>query len=249
MPNNIQRRTMGDLAAAVTAYFCMGSWLASLSSAGTVTGVLAVGAGAAMLSGTCASILRRKRPVYTPADRITLLRAVLVACCATLAVIQVLVPKTPDVLLLVLGALALALDAVDGPVARRTRSVSAEGARLDTETDAALTLVLSIAAAANLGAWTLLIGLMYYTFSVAGRFRPSLRKTLQVSTARKAIGGFQPLALLLALLPGIPVWPKTAAVLFALALLSFSFGRDLIILKAMRRAERVTGGTAGVLGG
>lgn len=238
MPHSIDRATRRDLTATAAVYLGVGSWLASLSSPSAVTGVLAVGAGAALLGSTCASILRRERPAAcTPADRVTLVRAVLIACCAVLTVMSVISPHYPGVPLLILGAAAFGLDAVDGAVARRTRSASADGARLDTETDAALTLVLSFAAAAALGAWTFLIGLMYYAFSAAKRFRPALRRTLPVSPGRKTIGAVQPLALLFALLPGIPAFPKTTAVLLSLTLLLFSFGRDLILLERTHRVE------------
>ncbi|MDQ0756573.1 CDP-alcohol phosphatidyltransferase family protein [Arthrobacter sp. B3I4] len=237
MPNIIARGTRRDLTAAAAAYLGVGSWLAFLTSPSAAFGVVAVGAGAAVLGTNCASILRREPPAFTPADRVTLGRAVLVACCAVLTVTSLLSPHPPDGLLLILGAAAFGLDAVDGAVARRTRSTSADGARFDTETDAALTLVLSFAAAAALGAWTLLIGLMYYAFSAAGRFRPALRRTLPVSHGRKAIGALQPLALLFALSPGVPVFPKTTAVLLALALLSYSFGRDLITLERSHPVE------------
>lgn len=237
MSNNIDRRTMRDLTAAAAAYLCLGSWLVGLSSPSAVTCVLALGAGAALLGSTCASVLRRERPVCTPADRVTLVRALLVACCAALTVLGLLAPRPPAALLLVLGTTAFGLDAFDGVVARRTRCASADGARLDTETDAALTLVLSVAAAADLAAWVLLTGMMYYAFSVAGRFRPALRRALPVSHGRKAIGASQPLTLLFVLLPGAPVILKTTAVLLGLALLSFSFGRDLITLERTHRGE------------
>jgi phosphatidylglycerophosphate synthase len=237
MLNNIHRRTTRDLTAVAAVYLCVGSWLAWQSSPGTGIGVFAVAAGATALGSTCASILRRNHPACTPADRVTLVRAILVACCAVLAFTSLMAPPSPGVLLLVLGALAFGLDAVDGAVARRTRSASADGARLDTETDAALTLVLSFAAAAALGAWTLLIGLMYYAFTAAGRVRPTLRRTIPVSRGRKAIGALQPLALLFALLPGAPVAPKTTAVVLSLVLLAFSFARDIITLECLHRSD------------
>jgi len=234
-----------DVAAAAAAYFVAGGWLASVHSPDPLTGLLAGGAGAAVLVRTAGSILARRPRVCTPADRVTLVRAVLVACCAVLAVAGLLGRQPPGTLLILLGAAALALDAVDGPVARRTRSASDAGARLDTQTDAALTLVLSCAAAASVGPWTLLIGLLYYAFTAAGRFRPALRKTLPPSRARKAIGAFQPCALLLALTPGIPAVTGAAGVLAALALLLLSFGRDVAALERAGRAEPAAAGAAG----
>ena len=50
----------------------------------------------------------------------------------------------PVAMLVTLTVVALALDAVDGWVARRTRTASALGARFDGEVDAFLILVLSV---------------------------------------------------------------------------------------------------------
>ena len=249
MPKRTPRRATADVAAAAAAYFVAGGWLASLHALAPISGVLAVGAGATVLLLTAGSILQRKPRVCSPADRVTLVRAVLTACCAVLTVTGLLGRQLPATLLVLLGAMAMALDAVDGPVARRTRSASDAGARLDTETDAALTLVLSCAAAAVVGPWVLLIGLLYYAFAAAGRFRPALRKTLPPSRARKAIGAFQPCTLLLALTPGIPAVPAAGVLFAALALLLFSFGRDVAVLERRGPAEPVAAGTAGTLGG
>ena len=71
--------------------------------------------------------------------------------------------------------MALALDAVDGWVARRTGTVSALGARFDMEVDAFLILVLSGYVAPTLGGWVLAIGLMRYAFVAAGWVLPWLR--------------------------------------------------------------------------
>ena len=248
MPIRTPGRGSADVAAAAAAYFAAGGWLASVHSPDPFAGLVAAGAGAAVLVRTAGSILQRRPRVCTPADRVTLVRAVLVACCAVLAVTGFLGRQPPGTLLVLLGATAWALDAVDGPVARRTRSASEAGARLDIETDAALTLVLSCAAAATLGPWTLLIGLLYYAFSAAGRFRPALRKTLPTSRARKAIGALQPGALLLALVPGVPAVVSVALLTGALALLLFSFGRDVAALERTAASETVPAGAAGTPG-
>lgn len=246
MPNRILRRAAVDVTAAAAAYLGTGSWLAFASSPGALAGFLAVGAGAAVLAWTAGSILLRATPVCTPADRVTLVRAVLVACCAALTVAAAAAfSRQPSAtLLVILGAAAFVLDAVDGPVARHTRTASAAGARLDTETDAALTLVLSIAAAPALGAWTLLIGLLYYAFAAAGRLRPALKEPLPASPLRKGIGALQPFALLLALTPGVPAGVGTPALLAAGALLVFSFGRDIAVLERLHRARPVGAGSA-----
>ncbi|HCC41523.1 MAG TPA: CDP-alcohol phosphatidyltransferase, partial [Arthrobacter bacterium] len=74
-------------------------------------------------------------------------------------------------------------------------------------------------------------GAAYYVFQAAGYFRPHLRGTLPASAARKAIGAFQPFALLLALVPGVPAAAAAAALALALALLVFSFTRDVVELE------------------
>lgn len=244
MPIRTPGRGPADVAAAAAAYFAAGGWLASVHSPDPLAGLVAAGAGAAVLLRTAGSILQRRPRVCTPADRVTLVRAVLVACCAVLAATGLLGRQPPVTLLLILGAAAWALDAVDGPVARRTRSASEAGARLDIETDAALTLVLSCASAAAVGPWTLLIGSLYYAFSAAGRFRPALRKSLPPSRARKAIGAVQPGALLLALAPGVPAAVGAAGLFAAFALLLFSFGRDVAALERTAAGEPAAAGTA-----
>jgi phosphatidylglycerophosphate synthase len=166
-----------------------------------------------------------------------LLRAVLVALCAVLAVPVLLTGVRPGPLLVIVGAVAFLLDAMDGPVARRAGTASAAGARLDTATDAALVLVLSCAPAATVGPWTLCIGVLYYVFVAAGRIWPHLRSPLPPRAGSKAIGAFQPFALLLALTPDIPPAVGVAAAGVALPLLVFSFARDVILLERRRRAS------------
>lgn len=181
----------------------------------------------------------------TPADRITLVRAALAAACAVLAVTPLLAGVVPGegngLLLVILGSTALLLDAVDGPVARRTGTASEAGARFDSATDAFLVLVLSVATVTVVGLWTLVIGAMYYLVAAAGLVRPHLRQPLPRSTARKVIGAAQPLALLLALVvalvPGMPPVLAAAAPAVALPLLLFSFGRDVVALERRHRAS------------
>lgn len=249
MPSRISRRAEADVTVAAAAYLASAGWLAALASPAVPAGMLAVAAGAAVLARIAGIVLLREPRVCTPADRVTLIRAVLVACCAAQAVLDVAGGHAPGWLLVVLGACAFALDAVDGPVARRTRTASPAGARLDTETDAALTLVLSCAAAAVLGGWALVTGLLYYGFTAAGAVRPGLRGVLPVSPLRKVIGGLQPLTLLLALTPGVPPGPGTSALLVALGLLLFSFGRDAAALERMHRARPVPGRPVSARGG
>jgi phosphatidylglycerophosphate synthase len=228
------RRAMPDAVCTLAAYVLSALWLSSLSGSGLVLQLAGLGAGALVAGAAVASVLRRIPRFSTPADRVTLLRAVLVALCAVVAVPPLFSARPADLLLPVLGGVAFVLDGLDGMVARRTGTASAAGARFDAATDAALVLVLSVAAAPVAGWWTLGIGAMYYVFLAAGFFRPHLRLALPPSTSRKAIGAFQPFALLVALLPGIPAAAAFPAV--ALALLTFSFTRDVVQLETRHRA-------------
>ncbi|WP_427007827.1 CDP-alcohol phosphatidyltransferase family protein [Pseudarthrobacter sp. H2] len=226
---------MADVAAAMAAFFVPGIWISDLTIPDVGPRALALAAGAAVAGRAAACVLRRNPRLSTPADRVTLLRAVLTACCATVVVADLFAGSRPGMLLILLGTTALLLDAVDGRVARSTGTASAAGSRLDTDTDGALVLVLSCAAAAAFGPWTLCTGLMYYAFLAGGWFRPSLREPLPPSTARKVIGAVQPSALLFALAPGVPPALGAVAAALALVLLAASFGRDVVELERLRR--------------
>jgi phosphatidylglycerophosphate synthase len=199
---------------------------------------LALAAGAAVMLRAAGSVLRRKPRFSTPADRVTLGRAAIVACCAAGTVVGLIAGSGTGAssLVVLLGTAAFLLDAVDGRVARVTGSATAEGSRLDSDTDAALVLVLSCAAAGTFGLWPLGIGLMYYAFLAAAWFRPSLKCPLPSSAVRRVIGATQPAALLFALLPGVP--PSLGAMVLgpALGLLAYSFGQDVVKLERLRRA-------------
>jgi phosphatidylglycerophosphate synthase len=228
-------RASSDAVTAVAVYSVAGTWLAAVAWPDIGLQAVGVGAGALVIGNAAASVLRRTPCFSTPADRVTLLRAILVAVCAVLAVPVLLTGARPGTLLVIVGAAAFLLDAVDGPVARRTGTASALGARLDTATDAALVLVLSCGTAVTVGAWTLCIGGLYYFFVAAGRFWPHLRSPLPSRAGSKTIGAFQPFALLIALIPDIPPGVGVLATGLALPLLVFSFGRDVVELERRRR--------------
>jgi phosphatidylglycerophosphate synthase len=126
-----------------------------------------------------------------------------------------------------LASIALALDFVDGWLARRTRTESALGAKLDGEVDAFLILVLSIEVAPTVGGWVLLIGLARYLFYAAGWVLPWLRAPLPRRHWRKTVTASQGIALVIAA-SGVPPTEVSRIVLaVAFALLAESFGRDV----------------------
>ena len=164
------------------------------------------------------------RPARGPANRVTLLRAVLVGCVAVLSVGGGFSGRVP--LLVALATLALVLDGVDGWVARRTRTASAFGARFDMEVDAFLILVLSGYVARTAGWWVLLIGAARYLFVAAGWALPWLRGTAPPRPWCKVVAVVQGVVLTVAAAGLLPLaWTRLALVV-ALALLAESFGRE-----------------------
>jgi phosphatidylglycerophosphate synthase len=129
--------------------------------------------------------------------------------------------------LVLLASVGLALDGVDGWVARRTRTVSALGARFDMETDAFLVLVLSVHVAVLVTPWALLIGLMRYLFMVATWLLPWLSGALPTRYSAKVVAAVQGVVLVVA--SGQFLAPATAAalVMAALAGLLWSFGKSV----------------------
>lgn len=123
----------------------------------------------------------------------------------------------------------LALDGLDGRLARRQRLASAFGARFDMEVDALLILALAALALGlgKAGPWVLAIGLLRYAFVAAGRFWPVIAAPLPPSARRRAVCAVAIAVLALLLAP--PVAPPVSTLLAAttLAALVASFAADL----------------------
>ncbi len=164
------------------------------------------------------------RPARGPANRVTLLRATLVAVVAVLSVVGDFGGRVG--LLVGIAAVALVLDGVDGWVARRTRTASAFGARFDMEVDASLILVLSAYVARSAGWWVLLIGAARYLFVAAGRAWPWLRGTAPPRPWCKTVAVVQGVVLTVAAADVLPGGWTRAALVVALVLLAESFGRE-----------------------
>jgi len=211
---------------------------AVLAGALGMTPASVVGAllGVAIVAGAGTSVLARPGRWSGPADRVSLARSVLIAACATLA-LPVALGQDParSWNLLVLVAPTLLLDAVDGAVARASGTASAAGGRLDGELDAAALMVLSLAAGRTVGWWVLAIGLMRYAFLIAGNLRSRLREPLAFSQFRRVVAAVQGIALAVALGPVVPTAVGRGAVAIALALLTISFGRDVVDLERRGR--------------
>ncbi|MGX1273426.1 CDP-alcohol phosphatidyltransferase family protein [Streptomyces phaeoluteigriseus] len=204
-----------------------------MGPAGWVTGLVFAVATWAVLSR---ALHRSGLRTFGPANRVTLGRATLVGGVTAL-VADSFVSAPPVSLLVGLTAVALLLDGVDGKVARRTGTSTALGARFDMEVDAFLILVLSVYVSTALGPWVLLIGAMRYAFVAAARVAPWLNAPLPPSTARKTVAAMQGICLLVAGADLLPHAANFAVALLALALLLWSFGRDVLWLWRRSRVE------------
>lgn len=162
-----------------------------------------------------------------PADVVTLARAILVCALAAL-VLDTSLDDPATSVIVPLAVVALALDAVDGWVARLTRTVSTFGNRFDGEADAFLLLVLSVHVARSYGWWVLTIGLARYAFGLAAWARPWLRARLPFRYWRKVVTAVQGIALVAASAGVLTRTATYAALITALALLTESFGRDVL---------------------
>jgi phosphatidylglycerophosphate synthase len=167
-------------------------------------------------------VARNPREPLGPASRVTLVRATLAVGIAAL-VADSFGRDTPVALLVTLAAIALALDLIDGPLARRTGTESELGARFDGEVDAFLILVLSVYAAPAFGAWVLLIGAARYLFLVAEWLAPWMRAPIPPRRWRKVVTAVQGVVLTVAAADVLPRAVTQAALTLALAALAVSF--------------------------
>jgi phosphatidylglycerophosphate synthase len=183
-----------------------------------------------------ASVILLTRALHTwstarfgPADRVTLTRAALVGCVTALTA-DSFTRAIPVTVLVAITTAALVLDAVDGLVARRTRTASGFGARFDMEVDAFLIAVLSVYVAPRAGAWVLIIGTMRYAYVAASWVLPWMRKSPPPRYWCKVVAAIQGIVLLIAASDVVGTAWSIAALLAALALLVESFGRDFLWL-------------------
>ena len=164
-----------------------------------------------------------------PGDRlrlaswVTLARATLAVAVAALAA-DSFAHGTPVAVLVTLAAVALALDAADGWVARRTGTATALGARFDGEVDAFLILGLSVYAAPTYGAWVLVIGLARYAFLAGEWLLPWMRAPLPPRRWRRLVAAAQGIVLTVAAAGVLPRALMQALLLGALAALAASMG-------------------------
>ena len=207
---------------------------AGLGVAGWIAG-LATGSAATALVATAR--MRSEQPAILPADWVTLVRTLLIAGVAGLVADSFSRPVSITALV-ALSSVALALDAVDGQVARRTGTATPLGARMDGEADAFLILLLSIAVSQHYGSWVLAIGAARYVLLLAGWLIPWLAAPLPPRYWRKVVAAVQGIVLTVAA-SGVPDrLAGMIAVAVALLLLAESFGRDVIWLYRAGAGQR-----------
>jgi phosphatidylglycerophosphate synthase len=206
--------------------------LDGLSTAGWLAGLFYLGVSNALLTR---GLRRNGATRFGPANTATATRSTLVGLITALVATSLTEPVSVP-LLIGLTVPALALDAVDGWLARRTRTTTELGARFDMEVDAFLILALSVYVSAQLGWWVLAIGLMRYAYVVAGWVMPWLRTTVPARYWRKVVAAFAGIALTAVASGLLPMWVDGAVSLVALGLLIESFGRDVVWQFRTRRA-------------
>jgi phosphatidylglycerophosphate synthase len=211
-----------------------------IGPAGLLSGLAAAALGTLWLRRSAS---RHDVAILGPADVVTLVRAVLVVAVTALVVDG----GTHTGLLVTMAAVALALDLVDGQVARRTGTVSTFGASLDMEVDAWLILVLSVEVAPRVGWWVLAIGLARYCLALAAMLLPVLRRTVPVRRWAKVVAAVQGVALLVVTTGWLPIPVSRVLLGVALLLLVESFAHQVrwLVTHAVpsydRRAVEVVG--------
>jgi phosphatidylglycerophosphate synthase len=192
------------------------------------------------------AVRRARASALGPADLVTLTRAVLVGGVTALVAEGLWNGGTPVAPLVVIATVALILDAVDGQVARRSGTASALGARFDMEVDSFLVLVLSVHVAVLVGPWVLAIGAMRYAFVAASWTAPWMLSALPTRHSAKAVAALQGIVLVVATSEVLLLPLAVALISTALALLVWSFGRDVAWLWRNARLPRRSG-AAGIL--
>jgi phosphatidylglycerophosphate synthase len=204
---------------------------AGLGATGWVVGVAcAVTMAAALARGLAGGRLG-------PASWVTLARATLAVGVAAL-VADSFTRDTPVALVVALASVALALDAIDGWLARRTGTATALGARFDGEVDAFLILALSVYVAPAVGAWVLAIGAARYLFLAGECLLPWMRAPLPPRRWRRIVAAAQGIVLTVVAAEVLPRALTQALLVAALAALAASVGECVWWLWRRRDAAR-----------
>jgi phosphatidylglycerophosphate synthase len=233
----IRDRVDQQLAAGAVGQFLLLAVLAAAVDLGPLGWLVGAGYAVGLWMLLAGAARRARSSTLGPADLVTLARAVLVGGVAGLVADRFSGGVTPVATLVVLAAVALALDGVDGQVARRTGTVSALGARFDMEVDAFLILVLSIHVAVVVTPWALVVGGMRYAFVAASWVLPWLRGALPTRFSAKVVAAAAGIVLVVAAAGALPGPLAVGLVVALLAAVSWSFGQSVAWLWRARRVS------------
>lgn len=181
----------------------------------------------------CEPVRKRSTKVIGgTANRITLLRGCLVAWLAAFCMTNG--SQHQAFWVACVATIALAMDGLDGFIARKTNGESEYGAKFDMEFDAMLMLVLSwlVFAWNQAGPWVLFCGLARYLWAAASAQFMWLRKEVPGEFRRKTGCVIGVIGLICAAAP-IPHSALWAAI--ATGALALSFGMDTVWLFNRRR--------------
>ena len=234
---------MGDLIAAlalVTVTALITSWLLEFQTRYLINTIGLYLVVATLLLATIPNTVTG--PGLGHANRITLLRASLIAPIAAMVTRPFPLNPTGAWWIIAVSSIALILDGIDGRVSRSKQCETTFGARFDMELDAFFLLALSVLVwqSGKTGAWITGIGAIRYGFVIATLFGPWLGRTLPDNLRRKAICVVQGIALLICLGPIVPSTLATFVGAIALCSLVMSFAIDIQWLANHRKNPQPT---------
>jgi phosphatidylglycerophosphate synthase len=238
------RAGQADAAIGLIAQVLLLAVLAGTTGLGPVGWVVGLACAVTMAAALARGLARAADDRLGPASWLTLARATLAVGVAAL-VADSFAHDTPVALLVTLATLALALDAVDGWVARRTGTVTPLGARFDGEVDAFLILALSVYVAPAYGAWVLAIGAARYLFLAGEWLLPWMRAPLPARRWRRIVAAAQGIVLTVAAAEALPRALTQALLVAALVALAASVGECVWWLWRRRDATRDQAGGIG----
>lgn len=177
----------------------------------------------------------------TPANVVTAVRGVGALLCAALVGVDLLDhPSSASWILAVVAAPTLLLDIVDGQVARRTGTVSEFGGQFDMEVDAFMVGVVSVHAAMAahppaIAVLALFVGAMRYLLAVATWWRGTWRNPVSPRPFRKIVAASVAALLWVTTTPVTPSMVTALCVVVSFALLTWSFGTQIVELESRSR--------------
>jgi phosphatidylglycerophosphate synthase len=164
---------------------------------------------------------------FGPANGVTTIRVMIVALIASL--IGEPAGSRAAAAASTATAMMAVLDGVDGWLARRSRMVSAFGARFDMETDAALVMAMSVLIwqYGKAGAWALIGGMMRYLFVIAGWRLSWMARPLRPTRRARVITVCYTVGLSVGLAPFVHAPLSAIVVGLSTAALAWSFAVDV----------------------